>query len=61
MATDIIISWLLMRDARRSERKLMVAQAFMERMLSRAADRASSIQSEDADLFTHYKGILNLA
>jgi alkylation response protein AidB-like acyl-CoA dehydrogenase len=60
MATDIIISWLLLRDARHSERKLLVAQTFMEKMLSRATAHSSYIQSEGSYLMKHYKEILHL-
>lgn len=60
MATDIIISWLLLRDARHSERKLLVAQAFIEKMLARAEAHASYIQSEGSFLMKHYKDILRV-
>jgi alkylation response protein AidB-like acyl-CoA dehydrogenase len=60
MATDIIISWLLLRDARHSERKLLVAQTFVEKMLSRATAHSSYIQSEGSYLMKHYKDILHL-
>ncbi len=60
MATDIIISWLLLRDARHSERKLLVAQSFIEKMLARAEAHASYIQSEGAYLMKHYKEILHV-
>ncbi|HUW70479.1 MAG TPA: acyl-CoA dehydrogenase family protein [bacterium] len=60
MATDIVISWLLLRDARHSERKLLVAQTFMEKMLSRATAHSSYIQSEGSYLMKHYKEILHI-
>lgn len=61
LATDIIISWLLLRDGRHSERKLLVAQAFMEKMLARAEAHASYIQSEGAHIMKHYKDILHVS
>jgi hypothetical protein len=60
MATEIIVSWLLLRDARRSARKLAVAETFMEKMLARAMAHATYIQSEDACFMKNYKDILNL-
>jgi len=60
MATDIIVSWLLLRDARHSERKLAVAETFMEKMIARATAHATYIQSEDACFMKNYKEILNV-
>ncbi len=60
MATDIIVSWLLLHDARHSERKLALAETFMEKMLARATAHATYIQSEDACFMKNYKSILNV-
>jgi alkylation response protein AidB-like acyl-CoA dehydrogenase len=60
MATDIIVSWLLLRAARNSERKLITAEAFMVRMLARAEANAARIQSEGAEFLTGYKKIVGI-
>lgn len=60
MATDIIVAWLLLRDAKRAERKLLVAEVFVEKMLSRAEAASSYIMSEGSYVMKHYKAILNV-
>jgi len=60
MTTDIIIAWLFLRDARHSERKILVAETFIEKMQSRADAAAAYIQSENAFFMKNYKGILNI-
>jgi len=61
MATDIIVSWLLLRDARRAERKVLVAEAFIGKMLARAEAHAACIQGEGAAFIANCKRILDLA
>ncbi len=60
MATDLVVSWLLLRDGRRSERKLLVAETFIEKMQARAAAHATYIQSEGAFFMKNYRRILKL-
>ena len=60
MATDVIIAWLLLRDARRNARKLLVAEAFIEKMQARAEAHAAYIMSEGAFFMKNYRDILGL-
>jgi len=57
MATDLIVSWLLLRAARLTERKLPVAEAFIEKALARAEERAARIRREDAEFLAGYKRV----
>ncbi len=60
MTTDIIIAWLFLRDARHSERKILLAETFIEKQLARAEASALYIQSESGFFMKNYKEILSI-
>ncbi len=58
MATDIIIAYLMIRDAVHSERKMKVAEIFIEKMLPRVKMSASFILDGKASLLANYKEVI---
>ncbi|MBU0956313.1 MAG: hypothetical protein KKI09_12865, partial [Spirochaetes bacterium] len=60
MATDLVMAWLLLRDARHSPRKMRIAETFIEKMQVRIKGHAEYIASEGAFFMKNYKEILQL-
>ncbi|MEA1910110.1 MAG: Acyl-CoA dehydrogenase C-terminal domain-containing protein, partial [Spirochaetota bacterium] len=58
MATDIIIAYLMLRDASRSERKMKVAEIFIEKMLPRVRMNMVFILEGRASLLANYKEVI---
>ncbi|MCK4514797.1 MAG: acyl-CoA dehydrogenase, partial [Spirochaetaceae bacterium] len=58
MATDLIQSYLLLRDARHSERKLRVAETFIEKMSARITMNSDFIHDGDSSLLRNYSEII---
>ena len=58
MATDLILSYLLLRDAKHSERKLKIAETFIEKMGTRATMSSEFIVDGDSSLLRNYKEIV---
>nr|AGS51678.1 acyl-CoA dehydrogenase [uncultured bacterium contig00026] len=61
MATDLIISYLLLRDGNHCERKQKVAAIFIARMPSRIKANRDFIMSEDGTLLKNYKDVIGVA
>ncbi|MDR2942026.1 MAG: acyl-CoA dehydrogenase family protein [Treponema sp.] len=59
MATDLIISYLLLRDGNHSERKQKVAAIFIAKMPSRIKASRDFIMSEDCTLLKNYKAVID--
>ncbi|MCD6397865.1 MAG: acyl-CoA dehydrogenase family protein [Spirochaetaceae bacterium] len=58
MATDIIIGYLFLRDSAHSERKLKVAEIFIEKMVPRVKMNMSFILEAKASLLYDYKEVI---
>jgi hypothetical protein len=58
MATDLVISYLLLRDGNRSERKQKVAKVFITKMPSRIKANRDFIMSEDGTLLKNYEAVI---
>ncbi|RKX81722.1 MAG: acyl-CoA dehydrogenase [Spirochaetes bacterium] len=58
MATDLIIAYLMLRDAAHSDRKLKVATIFIEKMLPRVKMNMSFILEGEASLLADYKAVI---
>ncbi|RKX72846.1 MAG: acyl-CoA dehydrogenase [Spirochaetes bacterium] len=58
MATDIIIGYLMIRDAAHSDRKMKVAEIFIEKMLPRVEMSMNFILKGNASLLDDYKDII---
>ncbi len=58
MATDLIQGYLLVRDARHSERKMKVAETFLEKMMHRIDMNMNFIIDGDASLLKNYRDII---
>jgi len=58
MATDLVISYLLLRDGNNSERKQKVAEIFIAKMLSRIKANHDFILSEDGTLLNNYEAVI---
>jgi 3-(methylthio)propanoyl-CoA dehydrogenase len=58
MATDLIMSYLLLRDAIHSERKLKIAETFIEKMGTRTTMSSEFIVDGDSSLLRNYKEIV---
>jgi alkylation response protein AidB-like acyl-CoA dehydrogenase len=58
MATDLILGYLLIRDAAHSERKMKVAEIFIEKMLPRVEMSMNFILDGKASLLDNYKDII---
>lgn len=58
MATDLLQSYLLLRDARHSERKLKVAETFIEKMGTRITMNTEFIIDGDSSLLKNYSEII---
>ena len=58
MATDIIIAYLMLRDAAHSDRKMKVAEIFIEKMLPRVKMSMSFILEGKASLLANYKEVI---
>jgi alkylation response protein AidB-like acyl-CoA dehydrogenase len=59
MATDLVISYLLLRDGNHSERKRKVAAIFIAKMPSRIKANRDFIMSEDGTLLKNYKTVID--
>ena len=60
MATDLVISYLLMRDGNHSERKQKVAAIFIAKMPSRVKANRDFIMSENGTLLKNYEAVINI-
>lgn len=58
MATDLIISYLLLRDAKKSERKIKVAEIFIEKMITRVEMNMNFILYSNSILIKNHKDII---
>jgi alkylation response protein AidB-like acyl-CoA dehydrogenase len=58
MATDLIISYLLLRDGNHSERKQKVAEIFITKMVSRIKSNRDFIMGENGTLLKNYKAVI---
>jgi alkylation response protein AidB-like acyl-CoA dehydrogenase len=58
MATDLIISYLLLRDGKHSERKRKVAEIFIVKMQPRIKANRDFIMSENGTLLRNYKEVI---
>ena len=58
MATDIVISYLLLRDGNHSERKQKAAAIFIAKMPSRVKANRDFILSEDGTLLGNYEAVI---
>jgi alkylation response protein AidB-like acyl-CoA dehydrogenase len=58
MATDLVISYLLLRDGNHSERKQKVAAVFIAKMPSRVKANRDFILSENGTLLRNYKAVI---
>jgi hypothetical protein len=58
MATDLIISYLLLRDGNHSERKQKVATIFIAKMPSRIMANRDFIMSEDGVLLKNFTAVI---
>ncbi len=58
MATDIIISYLLLRDARKADRKKKVAEIFIEKMLPRVEMNMNYILGGEAKVIEYHSDII---
>jgi alkylation response protein AidB-like acyl-CoA dehydrogenase len=58
MATDLIISYLLLRDGSHSERKQKVAEIFIAKMQPRIKANRDFIMSENATLLRNYQAVI---
>ncbi|MCL1815425.1 MAG: acyl-CoA dehydrogenase family protein [Treponema sp.] len=58
MATDLVISYLLLRDGNHSERKQKVAAIFIAKMPSRIRANQDFILSEKGILLKHYEAVI---
>ena len=59
MATDLIISYLFMRDGNFSERKRKIAEIFITKMISRIKANRDFIVGENATLLKNYKAVID--
>ncbi|MDR0497832.1 MAG: acyl-CoA dehydrogenase, partial [Treponema sp.] len=57
MATDLVISYLLLRDGNHSERKQKLAAIFIAKMISRVKANRDFIMSEDGTLLKNYEAV----
>jgi hypothetical protein len=58
MATDLIISYLLLRDGNHSENKKKVAAIFIAKMPSRIKSNRDFIMGENGTLLKNYKAVI---
>jgi len=58
MATDLVISYLFLRDGNHSERKQKAAAVFIARMPSRLKASRDFIMSEDGTLLKNYEAVI---
>jgi alkylation response protein AidB-like acyl-CoA dehydrogenase len=58
MATDLVISYLLLRDGNHSERKQKVAAVFITKMPSRIKANRDFIMGEDSTLLKNYEAVI---
>jgi alkylation response protein AidB-like acyl-CoA dehydrogenase len=58
MATDLIISYLLLRDGNHNERKQKVASVFIAKMPSRIKANRDFIMGDDGTLLKHYEAVI---
>jgi len=59
MATDLIISYLFLRDGNHSERKQKVAEIFVAKMISRIKANRDFIMNDNATLLKNYKAVID--
>jgi alkylation response protein AidB-like acyl-CoA dehydrogenase len=58
MATDLVISYLLLRDGNYSERKQKVAEVFITKMPSRIKANRDFIMGEEGTLLKNYEAVI---
>jgi alkylation response protein AidB-like acyl-CoA dehydrogenase len=58
MATDLVLSYLLLRDGNHSERKQKVAEIFIAKMPSRIKASRDFIMSEEGTLLKNYEAVI---
>lgn len=58
MAIDLIQSYLLIRDAKYSERKMKLAETFIKKMATRVEEKMNFIISEESTLLNNYEAII---
>ena len=58
MATDLVISYLLLRDSNHNDRKRQVAAIFIAKMPSRIQANRDFILSEDSTLLKNYEAVI---
>ena len=59
MATDLIISYLFMRDGNHSERKQKVAEIFIAKLPSKIKANRDFIMNDNATLLKNYKSVID--
>jgi hypothetical protein len=59
MATDLIISYLFMRDGNHSERKQKVAAIFIAKLPSKIKAHRDFIMGDNATLLKNYKAVID--
>jgi hypothetical protein len=59
MVTDLVVSYLFLRDGKHSERKRKVAAIFITKMPSRTKASRDFIMSEDGTLLKNYEAVIN--
>jgi alkylation response protein AidB-like acyl-CoA dehydrogenase len=58
MATDLVLSYLLLRDGKHSDRKQKAAAIFIAKMPSRIKANRDFIMSENGTLLAHYEAVI---
>ncbi|MDR1859192.1 MAG: acyl-CoA dehydrogenase family protein [Treponema sp.] len=58
MATDLVLSYLLLRDGNHSERKQKVAAIFITKMASRLKASRDFVMGENGTLLKHYEAVI---
>jgi hypothetical protein len=58
MATDLVVSYLLLRDGNHSERKQKVAEIFITKMPSRIRASRDFIMEENGTLLKNYEAVI---
>ena len=59
MATDLIISYLFLRDGNYSERKQKVAEIFIAKLPSKIKASRDFIMNDNATLLKNYKSVID--
>ncbi len=58
MATDVALGFLMMRNAKFSERKMLIAETFIEKMLTRVEMNMNFVSCKECSLMKNYKEII---